>query len=156
MPRIVFVCMGNICRSPTAEAVMRHLAEQAGRGAEFELDSAGTHDYHTGSPPDARAQAHAARRGYDLSGLRARQVRLTDFTESDLVLVMDRANLATLERVCPAGHRHKLRLLLSYARDSGLDEVPDPYNGGEQGFERVLDLVEDAARGLLRAPTSSS
>lgn len=150
MLRIVFVCMGNLCRSPTAEGVFRKMVMSAGCESEFQIDSAGTHDYHTGSPPDARAQEHAARRGYDLSAQRARQVRLTDFTESDLVLVMDRINLQTLERVCPPEHRHKLKLFLTYAKERREDEVPDPYNGGDQGFERVLDLVEDAARGLLR------
>ncbi len=148
--------MGNICRSPTAEGVFRRMVDEAGLGSEFEIDSAGTHDYHTGSPPDSRAQEHAARRGYDLSGQRARQVRLTDFTESDLVLVMDRLNLVTLERVCPPEHRHKLRLFLTFADQCDVKDVPDPYSGGEQGFERVLDLVEDAARGLLRELRSSS
>ena len=150
MVRIVFVCMGNICRSPTAEGVFRHMVRDEGLADDFQIDSAGTHDYHTGSPPDARAQLHAARRGYDLSAQRARQVGLSDFTDSDLVLVMDRANLAALNRVCPPAHRHKLKLLLTYAPEFEEDEVPDPYSGGDQGFERVLDLVEVAARGLLR------
>lgn len=149
MVRVVFVCMGNICRSPTAEGVFRRMVEEAGLAGEVSIDSAGTHDYHTGSPPDARAQQHALKRGYDLSSQRARQVRLSDFTESDLVLVMDRVNLSTLARVCPPEHRHKLRLFLSFSKQRE-DEVPDPYTGGEAGFERVLDLVEDAARGLLR------
>ena len=128
---------------------MRKLANDAGRGSEFKLDSAGTHDFHTGSPPDARAQQHALRRGYDLSDQRARQIRGSDFTDFDLILAMDRENLTILERVCPPEHKDKLRLFMSCARQPD-EEVPDPYVGGEQGFEDVLDMVEDAARGLLR------
>jgi protein-tyrosine phosphatase len=149
MAAVLFVCMGNICRSPTAEGVFRRMVGQAGLQDSIRVDSAGTHDYHTGDPPDARAQLHAAKRGYDLSGLRARQVRASDFTEFDLILVMDRVNLKALQRVCPPEHAHKLRLLLEYAPRVAEEEVPDPYYGGDRGFERVLGMVEDAARGLL-------
>ena len=150
MTRVLFVCMGNICRSPTAEAVLRRLVREAGLEAQIHVDSAGTLDYHMGHPPDDRAQLHAKRRGYDLATLRARQVRASDFNEFDLVLAMDRVNLATLERMCPPAQRHKLKLLLQFAAAREEEEVPDPYNGGDDGFENVLDMVEDAARGLLR------
>ena len=149
MAAVLFVCMGNICRSPTAEGVFRHMVWEAGLQDEVRIDSAGTHDYHTGDAPDARAQAHAKRRGYDLSGIRARQVRGADFTEFDLILVMDRRNLDALLRVCPPEHAHKLRLFLDYAPFWPDREVPDPYHGGERGFDHVLDMVEDAARGLV-------
>jgi protein-tyrosine phosphatase len=146
---ILFVCMGNICRSPTAEGVFRHMARQAGLEERFEIDSAGTHAYHVGKAPDARAQEAARRRGYDLSGLRGRQVCLADFAHFDLLLAMDRENLQNLLSVCPPEQRHKVRLLLEYSREFEEKEVPDPYYGGTQGFERVLDMVEDAAQGLL-------
>jgi len=146
---ILMVCMGNICRSPTAEGVLRHLAREAGMLEQLVIDSAGTHDYHVGKQPDARAQETARRRGYDLSGLRARQVATQDFLEFDYVLAMDRENLAALKRLCPPEHRHKVRLYLSFSSQFEDQEVPDPYYGGSQGFERVLDMVEDAARGLL-------
>lgn len=148
--RVLFVCMGNICRSPTAEGVFRHLVGQQGLAAKIIIDSAGTHDYHIGDPPDARSQAAAARRGYDLSGLRARQVARDDFTTFDYILAMDEANLGLLRRQCPQDYRDRLKLFLEFADDGALREVPDPYYGGAQGFERVLDLVEQAARGLLR------
>jgi protein-tyrosine phosphatase len=148
---ILFVCMGNICRSPTAEGVFRHMARQAGVADRFEIDSAGTHAYHVGKAPDARAQEAARGRGYDLSGLRGRQVCQADFTDFDLLLAMDRENLQNLRQVCPPEQRHKLGLFLEYARQFEEKEVPDPYYGGTQGFERVLDMVEDAARGLLEA-----
>lgn len=146
---ILMVCMGNICRSPTAEGVFRRLAQEAGVLDQLVLDSAGTHDYHVGKQPDARAQETARRRGYDLSGLRARQVSEQDFLDFDYVLAMDRENLAALKRLCPPEHQHKVRLYLSFSSRFGGQEVPDPYYGGAQGFERVLDMVEDAARGLL-------
>jgi protein-tyrosine phosphatase len=148
--RVLFVCMGNICRSPTAEGVFRHLVEEQGLTAKIIIDSAGTHDYHIGNPPDARSQAAAARRGYDLSGLRARQVVRDDFTAFDYVLAMDEDNLGLLQQQCPEASRGKLKLFLAYADNVELREVPDPYYGGAQGFEQVLDLVENAARGLLR------
>jgi protein-tyrosine phosphatase len=149
MAGVLFVCTGNICRSPTAEGVFRHMVGKAGMQDMIRIDSAGTHDYHTGDPPDKRAQLHAMRRGYDLSGIRARQLRASDFTDFDLILVMDRRNLNTLVRVCPPAHAHKIRLLLDYAPLWKESEVPDPYYGGERGFDYVLDMVEDAARGLV-------
>lgn len=147
--RILFVCMGNICRSPTAEGVVRTFVEQAQLADRVELDSAGTHGYHIGNPPDPRAQEAALRRGYDLSALRARRVNEFDFVRFDRILAMDRDNLALLRQAAPVEHRHKLGLLLDYAENFDDEEVPDPYYGGAAGFERVLDLVEDAARGLL-------
>ena len=149
MTRILFVCMGNICRSPTAEAVTRALVERAGMADRVELDSAGTHGYHVGEPPDRRATEAGARRGYDLSRLRARQVGLPDYARFDLLLAMDKANLELLQRSCPPDARNKLRLFLAYARQNREEEVPDPYYGGVGGFERVLDLIEDAAHGLI-------
>ncbi len=145
--RILFFCMGNICLSPTAEGVMR--AKLAAAGLDVEVDSAGTHGYHAGEPPDERSQAHAARRGYDLSMLRARQLVAADFHRFDLVLGMDANNIARAERLCPPGQRHKLKLLLDCAPQAGRLDVPDPYYGGEAGFEEVLDLVEAACDGLV-------
>ena len=147
--RVLFVCTGNICRSPTAEAVFKHLVEQASESARILSDSAGTHAYHIGEPPDDRAQQAARRRGYDLSALRARQVRREDFTEFDHVLAMDGHNLQLLAHRCPPEHHGKLSLLMQFSEQAAGD-VPDPYYGGPQGFEQVLDMVEDAARGLLR------
>ncbi len=147
--RILFVCMGNICRSPTAEGVARTVAARQGLQAHFEFDSAGTHGYHIGEPPDARACQAAARRGYDLSVLRARQVNSYDFVRFDSILAMDRENLALLKRACPAAHQAKLGLFLDFSGRYVEDEVPDPYYGGPEGFEHVLDLVEDAAAGLI-------
>lgn len=147
--RVLFVCTGNICRSPTAEGVARVLAAKQGVDHLFEFDSAGTHGYHVGEPPDPRTVAAARRRGYDLSALRARRVTEFDFIGFDHVLAMDREHLDFLRRACPAPHRHKLRLFLDYRRSFEQDEVPDPYYGGMQGFEQVLDLVEDAATQLI-------
>jgi protein-tyrosine phosphatase len=147
--KILFVCMGNICRSPTAEAVVRAMAEQKGLAAIFELDSAGTHGYHIGDPPDARTQKAAARRGYDLSALKGRQVNHYDFVRFDHILAMDRGNLELLERACPEEHLAKLGLFMAFGTGVAEDEVPDPYYGGPEGFEHVLDLVENAASGLL-------
>lgn len=147
--RILFVCMGNICRSPTAEGVFRKLlAEQAPELA-VEVDSAGTHGYHEGSPPDPRACRAAERRGVDLKRLRARRVTVQDFERFELVLAMDEENRAFLLEMCPPEHRHRVRLLLEFAPHLGRREVPDPYYGGSTGFEHVLDLVEEASRGLL-------
>ncbi len=146
---VLFVCMGNICRSPTAEGVFRARVRAAGLERHIRIDSAGTHDYHVGRPPDARAREAASHRGYDLDELRARQVSAADFADFDLVLAMDRDNLASLRRRCPAEHQHKLRLFLSFSRRFPNLEVPDPYYGGRQGFQQVLDMVEDAAAGLL-------
>jgi protein-tyrosine phosphatase len=147
--RILFVCMGNICRSPTAEGVTRAVAERKGLVDRFDFDSAGTHGYHIGNPPDARARAAAAKRGYDLSPLKARQVDALDFVRFDRILAMDRDNLELLRKACPEEHHAKLGLFLEYATRSTGDEVPDPYYGGPEGFERVLDMIEDAADGLL-------
>ena len=146
---VLFVCTGNICRSPTAEGVFRHCVEKAGLAARIVSDSAGTLDYHVGEPPDPRAQAAARRRGYELGELRARRVRREDFELFDYVLAMDKANLSQLERLCPRQHAHKLRLFLEFG-DGSPREVPDPYYGGPESFERVLDLVERAAQRLLR------
>ena len=142
--------MGNICRSPTAEAVFRHYVENAGLTDKISIDSAGTHDYHIGSPPDTRTQRAANQRGYDMSDLRGRQVEGSDFKRFDYVLAMDRANLENLQRITPRDSEIKPRLFLEYARHHGEREVPDPYYGGADGFERVLDMVEDAAEGLLQ------
>lgn len=147
--RVLFVCTGNICRSPTAQAVFRHAVAREGLAAHVECDSAGTHDYHVGEPPDPRAQDAAARRGYDMSDLRGRQVSREDFAVFDYVLAMDEYNLELLGRLCPREHLRKLRLLMEFATRHQVREVPDPYYGGATGFERVLDMVEDAARGLL-------
>ena len=155
MTRILLICMGNICRSPMAEGVLRTLAERAGVSSAVEVDSAGTHGSHEGEPPDLRARKVAASRGYDLSGLRARRVKEQDFSRFDRILAMDRQNLASLRRSCPAEHLSKLGLFLDYADDPALDEVPDPYYGGAEGFERVLDLCEQAARGLLESVVRS-
>lgn len=147
---VVFVCMGNICRSPTAEAVFRHFVENAGLSEQILIDSAGTHDYHIGDPPDQRTQLAARQRGYEMSALRGRQVEASDFHRFDYVLAMDRSNLAILQDLEPADSTIQARLLLDYARHHPEREVPDPYYGGADGFERVLDMVEDAAQGLLQ------
>ena len=141
--------MGNICRSPTAEAVFRHYVESAGMSEDIFIDSAGTHDYHIGDKPDARAQHAARQRGYDMSELRGRQVEEDDFRHFDYVLAMDTANLAILQRITPPDSDTRARLFLEYARHHREREVPDPYYGGADGFEHVLDMVEDAAQGLL-------
>ncbi|WP_456375631.1 low molecular weight protein-tyrosine-phosphatase [Thiolapillus sp.] len=146
---VLFVCMGNICRSPTAHGVFRKLVRDEGLEEQIEIDSAGTHAYHVGQPPDRRAQLTAAGRNIDLSDLRGRQVDVNDFHRYDYILAMDRENLAILLELCPVGMEHKVSLFMNFARDYGMDEVPDPYYGGEQGFERVFDMVEAASRGLL-------
>ena len=145
--RILFFCMGNICRSPTAEGVMR--AKLAAAGLDVEVDSAGTHGYHIGAPPDERSQEHALKRGYDLSALRARKLAARDFERFDLVLAMDDDNLAHARRLCPPSQRHRLELLMDYAPQAGNPHVPDPYYGGAAGFDEVLDLVEAACDGLV-------
>jgi protein-tyrosine phosphatase len=147
--RILFVCMGNICRSPTAEGVMRSLLREEGLEDEIEIDSAGTGGWHAGSPPDERATEAAARRGIVLEGA-ARQIRPADFDDYDLVLVADRENLRDVRRIAPDDAQDKIRLLRSFDPDSSGDlDVPDPYYGGPGGFEEVLDLVDAACRGLL-------
>jgi protein-tyrosine phosphatase len=155
MTRILFVCMGNICRSPTAEGVVRLLAERAGMSSLIEVDSAGTHASHEGELPDQRARKAAASRGYNLSGMRARSVKEQDFSRFDRILAMDRQNFSALSRYCPSEHLAKLGLFLDYAEGLALDEVPDPYYGGPEGFERVLDLCEQAAKGLIEAIAKS-
>lgn len=146
---ILFVCMGNICRSPTAEGVFRKLVSDAGLEDRIHADSAGTHAYHTGETPDRRGIEAADRRGFSLKGIRARRVVETDFEAFDYIIAMDEDNLAKLRDSADADHHGKLRLFLEFAEASTLTEVPDPYYGGLAGFERVLDLVEDAAQGLL-------
>jgi protein-tyrosine phosphatase len=146
---VLFVCLGNICRSPTAEGVFRKMAEQSGLTEPLEIDSAGTHDFNVGRSPDSRSIAHAARRGYDLTALRARAVTVTDFENFDYVIAMDSDNVAHLTAICPAHHRKKIQLLLDYAGDGAPREIPDPYQGGAKDFELVLDLVERGCRGLV-------
>ena len=146
---VLFICMGNICRSPTAEVVFRHYVERAGLSENIVIDSAGTHDYHIGSSVDSRTQRAAQQRGYDMSNLHGRQVEAADFRRFDYVLAMDHGNLAVLQNLTPKDGDTQPQLFLEYARYHAEREVPDPYYGGADGFERVLDLVEDAAQGLL-------
>lgn len=148
--KVLFVCMGNICRSPTAEGVFRHFVENAGLSESISVDSAGTHDYHVGAPPDNRAQRAAQQRGYAMADLRGRQVGAEDFARFDYVLAMDQANLSILQRLVPKESSVQPMLFLKFARHHAEREVPDPYYGGGDGFERVLDMVEDAAEGLLQ------
>jgi protein-tyrosine phosphatase len=147
--RVLFVCMGNICRSPTAEGVFRKLVAERAPELDVLIDSAGTHAYHTGEAPDPRARRAAERRGVDLTGLRARQVTGRDFEQFELVLAMDEQNLAHLIAACPPDYRDRVRLLLEFAPRIERRDVPDPYYGGSTGFEHVLDLVEEASVGLL-------
>jgi protein-tyrosine phosphatase len=145
---VLFVCMGNICRSPTAEGVFRHHVSGAGLEEHIHIDSAGTHAYHVGEPPDRRARAAAERRGISLEEIQARRVHPDDYERFSYIIAMDQDNLAILEEQSDGAHREKLRLFLEFS--SGPErEVPDPYYGGATGFERVLDLVDDASRGLL-------
>lgn len=146
---VLFVCMGNICRSPTAEGVFCKLITQHGLEDRVRVDSAGTHAYHVGEPPDARSVRAAAERGIDLSHQRARRVTAQDFQQFEYVLAMDSDNYNHLAAICPAGSEYKLRLFLSFAPHLEFRDVPDPYYGGVTGFDRVLDMVEEAARGLL-------
>jgi protein-tyrosine phosphatase len=147
--RILFVCMGNICRSPTAEGVFRKLVQERAPHLQVEIDSAGTHAYHVGEPPDRRAIAAAARRGIDLSGLRARMVDEADFEGFDLLVAMDQLNREVLLDRSPDEYRERVRLMLEFAPSVDVEDVPDPYYGGPVGFEHVLDLVEEASKGLL-------
>jgi protein-tyrosine phosphatase len=149
MIRVLFVCMGNICRSPTAQGVFRHLVEREGLDHLIATDSAGTIDYHAGKPPDRRARETAQRRGLDLSDLRARQAKAADFDTFDYVIAMDRDNYADLRRLCPEGQEAKLHLFMDFAPHLEAREVPDPYYGGPAGFDRVFDMVEQASLGLL-------
>ena len=154
MPRILFVCMGNICRSPTAEAVFRAKVADAGAAARFDIDSAGTIGYHTGNRADPRMRDHASRRGYNLTSI-ARQVEAADFDAFDLIVAMDRENLSDLTAQCPEELQSKLRLMMDFVPDMAGTDVPDPYYGGPAGFERVLDLIEQAADGLLSEQLSA-
>jgi protein-tyrosine phosphatase len=147
---VLFVCMGNICRSPTAHGVFRQKVMEQGLASQLAVDSAGTHNYHPDSPPDERSQAHAAKRGYDLSDLRARQIQDEDFERYDLILVMDWDNLALVQDVCPPKYQAKVRRLAEFCMQYESPVVPDPYYGGSQGFDHVLDLVEDACEGLIK------
>lgn len=147
--RILFVCMGNICRSPTAEGVFRKLVQERAPHLQVEIDSAGTHAYHVGEPPDRRAIAAAARRGIDLSGLRARVVDQADFEAFDLLVAMDQLNREVLLDRSPDEYRERIRLMLEFVPTADVEDVPDPYYGGPVGFEHVLDLVEEASKGLL-------
>lgn len=148
--RVLFVCTGNICRSPTADGVMRQLVRKAGLQERVDIDSAGTDDYHVSEAPDRRAQQHARKRGYDLSFLRARQVNRQDFSQFDLVLAMDHGHLKKLERQCPPELRDRLKMFLDFAPGHEGADVPDPYYGGGEGFENVLDLVEAGCDGLVK------
>ena len=152
---VLFCCMGNICRSPTAEGVFAKKVADAGLAGRIVADSAGTHGYHVGAAPDSRSQHAARARGYDLSALCARRVERGDFDRFDLVLAMDLDNRAILARMCPPASAHKLQLMMDYARRHSEREVPDPYTGGEEGFDRVLDMLEDATEGLLESIQSS-
>jgi protein-tyrosine phosphatase len=148
--KVLFVCMGNICRSPTAHGVFRKLIEEEGLTKLVGVDSAGTHAYHVGNDPDRRAQATALSRGLDLSDLRARQARSEDFDAFDYIIAMDEENYLSLQGICPAGMEERLYMFLDFAADLSDREVPDPYYGGAQGFERVFDMVETASLGLLQ------
>ena len=146
--RVLMVCLGNICRSPTAHAVFQQRAASAGLQTQVQVDSAGTGDYHIGAAPDARAISAGATRGYDLRGLRARQVRASDFEHFDLILAMDDNNLRDLQRQCPSAHQHKLHMFMNFAGSENRS-VPDPYYNDAAAFQHVLDLAERAADGLL-------
>lgn len=149
--KVLFVCLGNICRSPTADAVFKVQVKDAGLEEEIHIDSAGTHAYHIGNQPDQRAQHAASKRGYNMQDLRARAVQPSDFIDFDYILAMDNDNLEILQHACPEQYQHKLGLFMQYCSDSAFEnEVPDPYFGGAQGFEEVLDMVEAAGLGLIK------
>ena len=150
MVKVLFVCMGNICRSPTAEGVFRHKVEKANLCNQISIDSAGTHAYHVGHPPDTRAQNAALKRDIDLSEQLARSVSVDDFSEFDYIIAMDKSNKRDLLDICPDGYENRVHLFLDFS-DSDVAEVPDPYYGQGRGFEIVLNLVEDAADGLLKS-----
>ncbi len=147
--KVLFVCMGNICRSPTAEGVFRALVEKRQLQHLFHIDSAGTHAFHVGEEPDPRAQKAAGERDYDLSGIRARKVIYGDFEDFDHILAMDNENFAILTEACPEEHLHKVQYFMDFAPHVGERDVPDPYYGGSYGFERVLDMVEEASIGFI-------
>ena len=146
---VLFVCMGNICRSPTAEGVFREHVRREGPGYSIEIDSAGTHAYHVGEPPDPRATRAARKRGIDIARQRARAVEVSDYYRFDYILAMDNGNLEILERMRPADAKAKLNLLLDYCSDLDTDAVPDPYYGGKAGFEQVLDLLDTACAAFI-------
>jgi protein-tyrosine phosphatase len=146
---VLFVCMGNICRSPTAQGVFRALIEREGLAERIRTDSAGTIAYHVGEPPDRRARETAEKRGIDLNDLRARKVEAMDFERFDYVLAMDRDNYRDLKQICPRGMEDRLHMFMDFAPQRQENEVPDPYYGGVAGFDRVFDMVEDASVGLL-------
>lgn len=149
MIKVLFVCMGNICRSPTAEGVFRQLTIKNKVTDKVFIDSAGTHAYHIGEPPDSRSMATARSRDIDMSQQRARKVTAEDFESFDHILVMDNSNQTDLLQICPENLRHKIELFMSYANNYNETEVPDPYYGGSNGFDHVFDLVEDASQGFL-------
>lgn len=149
MTKVLFVCMGNICRSPSAEGVFRKMLKDAGLSDLVQIESAGTHAFHLGDPPDARAQAVARKRGYDISDIRARQIQTDDFREFDIILAMDWENLSHMQQQSPKTYQHKLALLMRFSNDYEEATVPDPYYGGPEGFAKVLDYIEDACQGLL-------
>ena len=150
MIKILFVCMGNICRSPTAEGVFRHQVAQAGLSNQFLIDSAGTHAYHIDEAPDVRSQSAASQRGFDLSQQMSRQVNMDDFAKFDYIISMDKYNDEILKNNCPSEHRAKLHLFMDFAENNTVEEVPDPWSGGHKGFDIVLNLVEEASTGLLK------
>jgi protein-tyrosine phosphatase len=151
MVKILFVCLGNICRSPTAEGVFRHLVRERGLEDQVEIDSAGTGDWHVGRPPDLRSQEEARRRGIDLSTLRARTVHCDDYGQFDYVIAMDEENLRNLRAGCPKAMNHKLYRFTDFAPELGIRAVPDPYYDEDEGFRKVYDIIESSARGLLAA-----
>lgn len=150
MVSVMFVCLGNICRSPTAHGVFQQRVEDARLADQITVASSGTSAYHIGEPPDSRSQQAAEQRGYDLSWIQAQQVSLDDLESYDYILAMDRSNLSALKQLAPASHHNKLRLFLSFDQQQPIQEVPDPYYGGVSGFDNVLDLIEGAALGLLQ------
>jgi len=150
MVKVLFVCLGNICRSPTAEGVFRKHVNDAGLSRLIVIDSAGTHAYHVGEPPDRRAQETAARRGIDISGLRGRRATETDLDEFDYILAMDRENLHNLLAIAQEHHKKRIQLFMEFAEEQEEKDVPDPYYGGPSGFDRVMDMIEEASAGLLR------
>jgi len=149
MVKVLFVCMGNICRSPTAEGVFRNMVEEMNID-HIDIDSAGTHAYHIGQPPDERSMATAISRNIDMSQQRARKVHINDFEEFDYILVMDNDNHRELMQICPENQQHKVQLFMEYSDNFSETEVPDPYYGGARGFDHVFDLVDDASKGLLK------
>jgi protein-tyrosine phosphatase len=149
MIKVLFVCMGNICRSPTAQGTFEKVVKDAGLEKQIFIDSAGTHAYHIGENPDSRTQITAKKHGLDLSKQRARKVSLDDFEKFDYILAMDKDNYSSLRLICPDEHLDKIKLFLDYAPETGFSEVPDPYYGGEKGFELVFDLTIAASKGLL-------